>query len=119
MKQSRSTTKSAPTGIGEDKEYFFMSESLQDSIGVNEGENESGKIATLNLDNKLVNLSIVSIELENESSYILRVLSASHHDQLMRSLLDDVSIKILVLGKEFNSTVFKIESDTCYLRLAR
>lgn len=121
MKQSRSTMKSVPTGIGEDKDYVFMSDSLQDSIGINEVKNESenGKITSLNLDDKLVNFSIISIELENESSYILRIPPASHRDRLMRSLLNDVSIKILVLGEEFNSKVFKIESDTCYLRLTR
>jgi len=115
MKQSKHTTRSALTGIGEDKEYFFMSESLQDSIGID----ENGKVTSLNLDDKLVNFSIISIELEGESSYVLSIPTTSHRDQLMRSLLDGTNVKILVLGDEFNSKVFKIESDVCYLRLTR
>jgi hypothetical protein len=109
---------SALTGIGEDKEYVLMSESLHDSVVVDEGS-ASVRTQQLQIDGRLLGFTISSLERDESGSLILCIPTASYRDHLIRALIEGSSIKTFLLGDEFKSSALRIESDTCYLRLTR
>jgi hypothetical protein len=106
-------------GIGEDKEYVLMSDVLQDEVSFAPQAQATFRNATLQFSDLALNFPILSIELEGNGSFVLCCPAGLHRDRFLSSLIAKARLRLLLLEEEFKAEVFKIESDTCYLRLTR
>ena len=117
MKQSLSTTMSAPTDIDEGRQYVFMSSDLESSIDFE--DRTSSWCVSIKLSETEFSFPIVSIEDEGSSSYVICLSVNEEIGRLTRVMLNHEKLVVTLLGEQFKSKVLKLESGKAYLKILR
>jgi hypothetical protein len=120
MRRSSSTTTSAPTDTGEERQYFFMSPELEETLDLEPSpQSYTSWSATVNTKNHRSSYDIVSIEDTCDGGYIMLLKIEGQNNLFTLILLESLEFSVCVHDLSFKAKVLKLESDRAYLKLSR
>ena len=119
MKQSSSTTTSAPTDIGESLEYCMMSSDIMDQVSLDYETAGNTGTAQLDFEGGSTVVRLVSLEIDDEDGLLFTV----EKDGIMLLLIDRFikrsEFTLSFGGRRFKVESLKLDSNRCYLRSKR
>lgn len=119
MNQSSSTTTSAPTGIGEDRSYFFASEGLELDITADKSTDAGASEleCLVNVDDDYVQLTVASTSIDTRDRKVLCLKTPNLSRRMLRAFTTDERFSVVLVGLEFKALVSGVESDRSYLTI--
>jgi hypothetical protein len=110
---------SAPTGIGEDRSYFFASEGLELDIAADKiTETPASELECLvNIDDDYVQLTVTSTSIDTRDRKVLCLKTPNLSRRMLRAFTNDERLGVVLVGLEFKALVSGVESDRSYLTI--
>ena len=119
MRRSSSTTTSVPTDIGENVEYFMMSDDIMDKVSLTQEIPPNSVSTYLEFDGSSVQVKLDSLSAEDDGSLNFEVQRDGIMMVLLNHFLDRRELVMLLGERRFKVELLKLDSDECYLRSKR